>query len=127
MAPRTKLLLGFVLASALPGCYLPTANRLCRDLRLSSENCKDHASLRDTFISNFPVGTRAQELRDSLDRTFIQQDSLTRLHEKGEILELVANFDVAGMAACKEDIIVSFRLADGAVADISVTGGQVCL
>ena len=127
MARTYQTLLALVLASAVTGCYLPTANRLCRDLHVASKNCKDHASLRDTFIAAFPVGTKAQDLRDSVNRIFIQRDALTHLHEGGEIIELIASYDVEGFAACKERIVVGFGLADDAVGDVTVTGGQTCL
>jgi hypothetical protein len=127
MARIYQTFLALVLASAVSGCYLPTGNRLCRDLHVASTNCKDHASIRDTFIAVLPVGTKARELRDSLNRIFIQRDSLTHLHEGEGITELIASYDVKGFAACKERIVVSFALADDAVGDITVTGGQTCL
>jgi hypothetical protein len=116
-----------VLASVTSGCYLPTANRLCKDLRVGSANCKDHASIRNTFIAAFPVGTKSKELQDSINRIFIKQDSLTHLHQGGGITELVASYDVQGLAACKERIVVSFALADDALRDVTVTGGETCL
>jgi hypothetical protein len=126
--PRIYLTLAsLALAWAVSSCYLPTGNRLCRDLRVASTNCKDHASIRDTFITAFPVGTKAKDLHDSVNRIFLQPDSLTRLHEGEGITELIASYDVKGLAACKERIIVSFALADDAVRDVTVTGGQTCL
>jgi hypothetical protein len=127
MARIYQTLASVVLASAVSGCYLPTGNRLCRDLRVASTNCKDHASIRDTFIAAFPVGTKAQDLDDSVHRIFLQPDSLTHLHEGEGITELIASYDVKGFAACKEIIVVSFALADDAVRDVTVTGGQTCL
>src|ERR1700722_3762730 len=81
MARRYHTFLALVLASVASGCYLPTGNRLCEDLHVASAKCKDHASIRNTFISAFPVGMKAQDLRDSVNRIFIQRDSLTHLHE----------------------------------------------
>jgi hypothetical protein len=127
MARRYHTFLALVLASAASGCYLPTGNRLCKDLHVASAKCKDHASIRGTFISAFPIGTKAQDLRDSVNRIFIQRDSLTHLHEAEGITELIASYDVKGLAACKERIVVSFALADDAVGDVTVTGGQTCL
>ena len=119
--------MAFVLASAVSGCYLPTGYRLCRGLHVASTNCKDHASIRDTFIAAFPVGTKAQALRDSVNHIFIQRDSLTHIRESEGITELIASYDVKGFAACKERVVVGFALADDAVGDITVTGGQTCL
>jgi len=124
---RYQTFLLLVVVSAVSGCYLPTGNRLCRDLRVATTNCNDHASIRDTFIAAFPIGTRSRELRDSLTRIFIQRDSLTKLHESEGITELIASYDVNGFAACKERIVVSFALADDAVGDVTVSGGQTCL
>jgi len=62
-----------------------------------------------------------------LTRIFIQRDSLTKLHESEGITELIASYDVNGFAACKERIVVSFALADDAVGDVTVSGGQTCL
>lgn len=70
---------------------------------------------------------KAQDLRDSVNRIFIQRDSLTRLHEGEGITQLIASYDAKGLAACKERIVVSFILADDAVRDVTVTGGQTCL
>jgi len=127
MARIYQILTSLVLAWAVSACYLPTGNRLCRDLRVASTNCKDHASIRDTFIAAFPVGTKAQDLHDSVNRIFLQPDSLTHLHEGEGITQLIASYDVKGFAACKERIVVSFALADDAVRDVTVTGGQTCL
>jgi hypothetical protein len=100
---------------------------LCRDLHVAATNCKDHAAVRETFIAKFPVGTKAHELRDSVNRIFLQRDSLTRLHEGEGVTDLIAGYDVKGIAACKERIVVSFTLADDVVGDVTVTGAQTCL
>jgi hypothetical protein len=127
MARLYQTLSSVVLASTVSACYLPTGNRLCKDLHVASTNCKDHATIRGTFIATFPVGIKAQQLRDSVNRIFLKRDSLTHLREFEGITELIAGYDVKGFAACKERIVVSFVLADDAVGDVTVTGGQTCL
>lgn len=90
-------------------------------------NCKDHASIRDTFMAAFPVGTKSQTLHDSVNRIFIERDSLTHLRDSEGSTELIASYDVKGFAACKERVVVTFALTEDAVSGVTVAGGQTCL
>jgi hypothetical protein len=123
---NAKISVGLLLLT-LVGCYMPTRDRICKDLRVPPTHCKDDASLRNAFLIAFPIGTQTRDLRKTLNGVFSGHDPLTQLHEYDGSIDLLAQFDVHGIAACKEKITVRFQTANEALTDIAVVAGQTCL
>ena len=121
-----KITVGLLLL-VLAGCYMPTRDRICKDLGVPSRHCEDDTLLRGAFLTAFPPGTPTTDLRKSLNRMFSVGDPLTQLHEHDGNLELLAQFDVQGFAVCKEKITVQFQAEKEFLRDIAVVAGQTCL
>jgi hypothetical protein len=84
-----KISVGLLLLT-LVGCYMPTRERVCEDLRRPSNGCRGNVSLRTTLLAVFPAGTPIADVRRTLRSTFVEHDPLTELHDNNEGVELLA-------------------------------------